>query len=86
MYIHNVYLSSYSPSNPLSGHCEVRLDSGQQLRIELTPDECLAIQSTAIASYCRSRQALADEILSSQPTILAIAAPVYEDAEIEECF
>lgn len=86
MYIRNVYLSTYSQNNPLTGHCEVLLDSTQTLRIELTSDECAAIQSIATEAYLRKRQAIADEILSSIPQTLAIAAPVYENAEVEELF
>lgn len=87
MYIQNVYLSTYSEANPLSGHLEVQVNNLQKIRVELTGDEAKAIQAIGIGAYLRSRQSLVDALMQGQPSLVALPAPEqFEDAEIEECF
>ena len=76
MYIHQLYMSSYSPSDALSGNFTVRNDSSE-IKINLTLEESLEITSILELAYSRKQARLVSEASAPLQTNL-LAAPIPE--------
>ena len=84
MFIHNVYLSSYSPCDPLSGRAEIRDDSST-ITLLFNEDEASQIHSIAEAAYQRNQEALLAKIATPLETFrLPPPESVIEEAEFVE--
>lgn len=81
MYLHQIYASSYTPTNPLTGHLVFKNDS-TTVQITLTEEEAAQFTLIGQAAYARHQAALIASIAAPLETNL-IAAPVYTEYKDE---
>ena len=86
MFIHTVYLSSYSAQQLIKGNVELK-DDTIKLTIEFTEDEAAQICSIAEAAFRRNQEALIGKASSPLETFRLPPpepAPVIEAADFSE--
>lgn len=82
MYIHTVYLSSYSAVSPLTGNITIR-DESSKFEIELSLEDCAEISAIGEKTFKRHQTTLISRLSQPLETNL-LPARIIEDADFSE--
>lgn len=82
MYIHTVYLSSYSAGSPLTGNITIR-DESSKFELEFSLEDCDEIRAIGEKAFKRHQTTLISKLSRPLETNL-LPAPIIEDADFSE--
>ena len=82
MHITTVFLNTYSPNNPITGHCDIEHE-GVKLTINFSEAECATIQQICVDAYTAHKQKAIDALMEHSPAYVGLPAPEQEGEEAE---